>query len=360
MSELTQIDNDRRPTYWVGVYSQKGGVGKTNISVNLAHAMLKRLKAQRPERAPRVCYLDLDAQGTGTDWLREQNTQEHWMGAAKDLVAQGHQLQDLNLNWRMPLAVRPPLSDLVRSHFEGPGAFEAMLPQSLEEVPGIPGLYLIGNDLTSVTLMDDLMEFYVAKPEEERLQIKHEGGIAYLISQAFANLNGYFDVVICDCAPNVTYYVRAAFRMIRRMVIPMIADIPGIEGALRTRDALVDAKGYNPLTGIGAVVFNMEQQNNINKQARANAEILFGSALYPPGIKFQTAMRALPTPLPELGRGATVFDVVPSATDVADETRAAFLGLADRLLKDRPFQPDSRSAAALAPKPRRFATTGGN
>ena len=153
----------------VAIANQKGGVGKTTTSINLA-ASLAAMKR-------RVLFVDLDPQGNGT------------MGSGVDKHDVAYSAYDVLLE-QLPVA---------EATINAESAGYDLLPANA--------------DLTSAELaLADV-------PERE-----------YRLKQALSAVRGDYDVVVMDCPPSLGLLTLNALVAAREVIIPMQCEYYALEG----------------------------------------------------------------------------------------------------------------------------------
>jgi len=153
----------------IGVYLPKGGVGKTAIAVNLAHAA-----AQTGER---VLLIDLDPQGAAA-WLLGCTPGRKGVGA---LLASGAG--------------------------EGRGAGTGDGAVGLVQVSAWPGLHVLPMDLDARHL-----EARLAQLDHPRRRLR----------RLLAGLSDAYDRVILDCAPSMALLAEAVLKAADALLVPLV------------------------------------------------------------------------------------------------------------------------------------------
>ena len=205
----------------LAVANQKGGVGKTTTSVNLACA-LARLEQ-------RVLLVDLDPQGNAT------------MGSGVDkraLVASVYQV----------LIGSTPIREAI---VEAPGAGFSLLPANRE---------LAGAEL-------DLVEL---ESRESRLR------------NALAEVEADFDFVIIDCPPSLSLLTLNGFCAARSVIIPMQCEYYALEGLSDLVNTVrkVHANFNRQLSILGLLRVMFDPRVSLSQQVSRQLESHFGDKVF--------------------------------------------------------------------------------
>jgi chromosome partitioning protein len=193
----------------IAISNQKGGVGKTTTTVNLA--------ASLAERGVRVLLVDLDSQGNATSWL----------GLAKE---EGGSLYSALVNgtpaWDAVRSTRIENLFIIRSHRELAGA-EIELAQR-------------GHHLTR---MRDVLAELRPLP--------------------------HFDYIFLDCPPSLGVIMTSALAAADELLVPIQCEYLPLEGfsdLLHISQQII-ASGANPGLQLGGVVMTMfDGRNSLSQQ----------------------------------------------------------------------------------------------
>ena len=263
----------------IAITNQKGGVGKTTTSVNLAAALA--------EAEQRVLLVDMDAQGNAT------------MGVGMDKNALEATVCDFLLGEK--------------------GVAEAMLPV----LDG--ALFLLGanGDMTAA---------------EVGLRQRRDGRLA--LRQTLASVADNFDYVIIDCPPALSMLTLNALVAARGLIIPMQCEYYALEGLSALLDTIEQVRSrLNPKLIIEGVLKTMhDPRNRLTGDVAAQLDDYFGRAVYRTVIPRNVRLAEAPSHgLPVLqydssATGAAAYralageilgrDDVPAAADGAGARRA--------------------------------------
>lgn len=256
----------------VAVVNNKGGVGKTTLCVNLAHALA--LEGQK------VLVADLDGQCNATSLLP----------AAAPVDNTLYELLD-------DPRVRPE---------------DCVYPTRHE------GLFLLPNVEESGTLGLDLAQDV---PQSYRL----------LASRTRDFFHAGFDLTLLDCPPNLGFFVVSALFCADRVIVPILSGSAfSLEGLDKTLNLIREVRdnGNPDLRFLKLVVNSADRRTRMNRIAAGRLAETFG-----PDMLFRTVVSACSAFQKAEYQGGTVFRHAPASAGARD-CRALARELLDALAAD--------------------------
>lgn len=203
------------------VFNQKGGVGKSSITCNLA--------AISAERGLRTLVVDLDVQGNASFYL---GVDIHSADIKNPEATVAHLLRQSSSTWFAN--AQPALSFVRETHYP-----------KLDLLAASPLLNAIAPEL------------------ESRYKI-------YKLREILDELAGEYDRIFIDTPPNFNFFSKTALIAADRVLIPYDCDSFSKQGLNQLLENLVDLKqDHNPKLTIEGIVINQ-----FNPQARLPGELI--------------------------------------------------------------------------------------
>ncbi|HEX8877319.1 MAG TPA: ParA family protein [Phycisphaerales bacterium] len=300
------VPNSSRPVRLIALMNQKGGVGKTTTTVNLAAAIAR---SGRP-----TLVVDLDPQAHAT------------IALGVDPAAASSTVYDLLVGAPTPQAALSAVHDVGNNLFVLPSHTDLAATES---------------------------ELAMAPDRLQRME------------RVLAALEGRFEFVLIDCPPSLGLLTLNALAAAREVLIPMQAHFLALQGVgklLETVRALAQsgpAPAINPRLKVAGVVLCMHDTSSTHtKEVVADLDAFFEAAraqdvpwkmarVFRPAIRRNIKLAECPS------FGKTIFDYAPLATGAEDYKALAdvFVRDWDTFLSSRGIAIEKREAPIVETRP---------
>lgn len=228
----------------ISLVNQKGGVGKTTTSVNLASAL--------SELGRKVLLIDLDPQGNASSGLGLKRHEYQDSNAYHALIGEQSLAETIYKTTKQNLFVSPANSDLVGAEIE---------------------------------LVD---------------QHRRE----YKLKEAIEVINDEYDYILIDCPPSLGMLTLNALTAAQTFMVPLQCEYYALEGLSQLLNtAGLIKKSLNPNLRIEGIVLTMfDTRNNLSHQVVSEIQTHFGDKVFKAVIPRNVRLSEAPS------HGLSIFD----------------------------------------------------
>lgn len=270
--------------YTIAIINQKGGVGKTVTSVNLATALKER------DHNPLV--VDYDPQMNATDWLMGREARED------DAT-----IFDALASWDGEESGRWPLSDI----------------SQVSESVGVD--FIPSDSRMAAASFDSVIGRSPVFPQQFRCRIQE-----LRTSQVRTNSNSSksYDFCIVDCPPSLGRSIATALAGANGIIVPIHTDRFSMRGVMQLQDTVKQIrKVHNDgLQILGLLLNDLDLRSNMVSEMQEKFEEIYTDILFETFIPWRSKINEVAT------RGENLMDY-EDASDVA----SFYLDLADEVVK---------------------------
>ncbi len=223
-------------TIKIAVSNQKGGVGKTDLCVNLASCLARTGK--------KTLILDMDPQGSATDYLTSK----------KPEISTNELLLDDSVN----------VKDIVLN-------------------TGIENLFLAPGS---------------SKLNAARVQLMSDIGMQFKLRKKLARLkSGEYDYIFMDTPPSLCQLTINALTACDKVLIPVQAHYFAMDGVVKLINAINSIKeGINPKIEIAGIVLTMfDKRNRLSFEVEKNVRAAFKGKLFKTAIPVNVKLTESPS-----------------------------------------------------------------
>lgn len=278
MSDLNRI----APPKVIAVANQKGGVGKTTTSINLATALAAI--------GQRVVVLDLDPQGNASTGLGVVRADRR--ATSYDVLVSERPLQDALIDTDVPgLAIVPSDVDLSGAELE---------------------------------LSDAPRRSYRLRHAIDRFR------------RTLASVGEHCDYILIDCPPSLNLLTVNAMTASDSVLVPLQTEFFALEGLTQLMRTIELVRGnLNKELVIQGVVLTMyDKRNNLSSQVEADVRAHFGDKVYETVIPRNVRVSEAPS----FGKPVLLYDLECAGSK-------AYLKLASELVKQERREQDALTPA---------------
>ncbi len=222
----------KRMAVVTSVINLKGGVGKTTLTLALAHYLAG-------EHGRRVLVIDLDPQTNATIAMVTER------------------------RWRERDQAGQTLYQLFKDQLDGTRLFvaqEAIITRVSNVNGGIPGLDLLPASIRLHRLQDKITKITDLDT--------YRSGTVYALREALREVLPHYDHVLIDCPPNLGVITLNGIAISRYFLIPVVPDILSTLGVPLVLDRMADfaLRAQHEIFGLGIVVSRYRQTSRLHKQ----------------------------------------------------------------------------------------------
>lgn len=252
----------------IGVVNQKGGVGKTTTTTNLAAALANIGR--------KVLVLDIDPQANCTTHLG---------------VASGDELADPDY-----VEVAGPVQKTIYDVLKGQCDIATARVRRSENLDVVPSsLFLSAADL----------------------ELGGVVGRELLLRRALGPVADEYDIILIDCPPALSLLSLNALAAVGEVIVPVQSEYLALHGVRQLLDTIDQVKSiYNPSLKVGGVLICLH--DNRRKLAREVSDIIrayFGDLVFSTVIRANVSLAEAPS------EGKSIFEYSPKSPG-ADDYRA--------------------------------------
>lgn len=247
----------------IGVLNQKGGVGKTTTSVNLASALALKGK--------KVLAVDIDAQSNLTTSLGLISTDE-----SPDQVE-----------------LDPGPEFTIYDVLKGTKDIKEVIISRSENLDVAPSSLLLS---------------------AADLELGGVVGRELILRRAFSQITDDYDYIVVDCPPALGLLTLNALASAEKIVIPVQSEYLALHGVRQLLDTIDQVRSiYNPNLVVGGVLICLH--DNRKRLARAVADTIrayFGDLVFDTIIRQNVSLAEAPS------QGQSIFEYAPKSSGAED------------------------------------------
>lgn len=246
----------------IGVVNQKGGVGKTTTSVNLAGAL--------SQKGFKVLVIDLDAQS--------------------------------NLTTHLGIGSRSPEASPDTDNNVEPSIYDVLKGQKK-----IPEVWIKRSETLFIVPSSLMLS-------AADLELGGVVGRELILKRALVGVKDDFDFVIIDCPPALGLLSLNALAAVDKVIVPVQSEYLALHGVRQLLDTIDQVKSiYNPSLIVGGVLICLHDSRK--RLARAVADTIrsyFGDLVFTSVVRSNVSLAEAPSV------GQTVFEYAPKSSGAED------------------------------------------